>query len=754
MQSSTFGPRVLLRRLREVMAEQTSAQARLDKIVVMIARNMVAEVCSVYVMEGGSVLELYATEGLRREAVHSSSLKVGEGLVGMIAEQAIGLNLTEAENHPAFKYLPETGEELFHSFLGVPIMRGGAVIGVLVVQNKTRRQYTEEEEEALQTTSMVLAEVLAASGFLESQRTTMVGVSDQRSQAMVGESLAEGIALGHVVLHEPRVSIKNMIAENVPDELRRIDAGVLQLRQQVEVLLEGSEALSSNDSSEVLETIRMFAHDKGWLARLREAVQSGLTAEAAVERVQNDNRARMARTPDPYLRERMHDLDDLSNRLLRLLTGAVATAARTDLPDNAIVVSRNMGPAELLDYDRSKLRGVILEEGGKTSHVAIVARALGIPAVGQATGILNLIDDGTSIVVDGGAGDIFVRPSVELEKSYAEKVRFYASRQAAYRALRELPSVTKDGHQITLNINAGLVVDMPHLHESGAAGVGLYRTELHFMMAGRFPRLSAQVKHYQSILDQAEGKPVVLRTLDIGADKTLPYLRQPREENPALGWRSIRMALERPALFNLQVRAMLMAASGRELRIMFPMIADVSEFVQARAGVLKEQEHLRKHGHILPSSLKLGAMIEVPALLWQLDELLPMADFASVGSNDLVQFLFATDRGNPKLAGRYDPLSPAALSALRLIVEKGKQHNKSVTLCGELGGKPLEAMGLAGVGLTSMSMVPSGIGPVKAMVRSLDQQKLWAFMKPLLSSGKHSLRQDLAEFAKANGVEV
>ena len=754
MPASVLGPRVLLRKLREVMAEQTSAQARLDKIVVLIAANMVAEVCSVYVMQGGEFLELFATQGLRHEAVHKSRLKVGEGLVGMIAKDAIGLNLTEAEAHPSFKYLPETGEELFHSFLGVPITRGGAVIGVLVVQNKTRRHYTEEEEEALLTTSMVLAEVLAAAGFLEAQRTHLVGTAQLRTQAMVGEGLAEGIALGHVVLHEPRVLIQNMIAESVPDELTRIEAGILELRRQVEDLLEGSEALSSNDSSDVLETIRMFAHDKGWLARLKEAVQSGLTAEAAVERVQNDNRARMARTPDPYLRERMHDLDDLSNRLLRLLTGAVASSSRTDLPDNVIVVSRNMGPAELLDYDRSKLRGVILEEGGKTSHVAIVARALGIPAVGQATGIINLVDDGTSLVMDGGAGDIFIRPSAELEKSYAEKVRFYASRQAAYRALRELPSVTKDGHAVSLNINAGLVVDMPSLHESGAAGVGLYRTELHFMMAGRFPRLSAQVKHYKSILDQAEGKPVVLRTLDIGADKTLPYLRQPREENPALGWRSIRMALERPALFNLQVRAMLMAASGRELRIMFPMIADVSEFIAAREGVLKEQEFLRKHGHVLPTSLKMGAMIEVPALLWQLDELLPLADFASVGSNDLMQFLFAVDRGNPKLAGRYDALSPPVLSALRLIVEKGIQHGKSVTLCGELGGKPLEAMGLVGVGLSSMSMVPSGIGPVKAMIRSLNQQKLWAFMKPLLASGKHSVRADLAAYAKANGVEV
>ncbi len=754
MPNSVLGPRVLLRRLREVMAEQESAQGRLDKIVMMIAGNMVAEVCSVYVLRPDNVLELYATEGLKSEAVHKSQLKSGEGLVGLIAEQAIGLNLTEAEDHPAFKYLPETGEELFHSFLGVPIMRGGTVIGVLVVQNKTRRHYTEEEEEALQTTAMVLAEILAASGFLQAPQQAISPTSDLRTQVLKGESLAEGLALGRVVLHEPRVRIQNMIAENIPYELARLEEAIVDLRQRVDDLLEGSEALSANDSSDVLETIRMFAHDKGWLGRLKEAVQTGLTAEAAVERVQNDNRARLMRTPDPYLRERMHDLDDLSNRLLRYLTGAVATASRTDLPDNAIVVSRNMGPAELLDYDRSKIRGVVLEEGGKTSHVAIVARALGIPAVGQATGIINLVDDGNPIILDGGAAEIFVRPSVELEKSYAEKVRFYASRQERYKALRDLPARTKDGQDITLNINAGLVVDMPHLQESGAAGVGLYRTELHFMLATRFPRLSSQIKHYKSIIDQAQGKPVVFRTLDIGADKVLPYLRQPREENPALGWRSIRMALERPALLNLQIRAMLMAGAGVEMRIMFPMIADLQEFEAAREVVEHEKKYLTQRGHQLPSAVKLGAMIEIPSLLWQLDQLLPTVDFASVGSNDLMQFLFAFDRGNTRLAGRYDPLSPAALGAMRQIVEKGRQYGKTITLCGELGGRPLEAMGLVGVGLTSLSMVPSGIGPVKAMIRSVDQSRLWAYMEPLIRSGKHSIRAELSAYAKENGVEI
>jgi phosphotransferase system, enzyme I, PtsP len=695
MLSSTLGPRVLLRRLREVMAEQETAQKRLDKIATLIASNMVAEVCSIYVMRPGSMLELYATEGLKAQAVHKSRLKVGEGLVGLIAEDAIGLNLPDAQHHPSFKYLPETGEEIYQSFLGVPVMRGGSVIGVLVVQNRTQRQYTDEEEEALQTTAMVLAEVIASGELKEIAREVAIDVAHLRSHHLRGETLAEGIALGYVVLHEPRVEIANLLAENIPLELKRLDQAMQQLESQVEELLDGSDTARGGDYGDVLETIRMFAKDKGWRNRLREAVQTGLTAEAAVDRVQTDNRARMQRMADPYLRERMHDLDDLSNRLLRILTGAVATASRTDLPQNSIIIARNMGPAELLDYDRSKLRGVVLEEGGKTSHVAIVARALGIPAVGRAEGLVDLVDPDNEVIIDGSTGEVFVRPSQDLQRAYSEKVRFYAKRQAQYATLKQLPAITKDGVNINLNINAGLIVDIPHLHDSGAEGVGLYRTELQFMMAQRFPRLSSQVRHYQQILEQAKGKPVVFRTLDIGADKILPYLRQPREENPALGWRSIRMALDRPALLRLQLRAMLIAGQGHHLKIMFPMIADVDEYLRAKDVFDREMIYLTKRGTELPLSVKLGVMIEIPSLLWQLDHLFPLIDFASIGSNDLVQFLFASDRGNPKLAGRYDPLSPAALSAMQLIVQKARAHNKVVTLCGDLAADRLRRWALS-----------------------------------------------------------
>jgi phosphotransferase system enzyme I (PtsP) len=462
----------------------------------------------------------------------------------------------------------------------------------------------------------------------------------------------------------------------------------------------------------------------------------------------------MMRTPDPYLRDRMHDLDDLANRLLRILTGQIATASRGDLPQNAIVVARNMGPAELLDYDRTKLRGVILEEGGRTSHVAIVARALGIPAAGQVAGLIDIVDTGTAIILDGSIGEVFVRPSAEIERAYADKVRFNARRQAQFAALRDTPAITKDGVRVTLGINAGLLVDLPHLRESGAEGIGLFRTELQFMMAQHLPRLDAQVRHYRAILAAANERPVTFRTLDIGADKTLPYLRQSREDNPAMGWRAIRLALERPALLRLQVRALLTAAAGQALRLMFPMIAEVAEFRDARVIVEEEKLHLKKRGHRLPSDIKIGAMVEVPALIWQLDQLLPELDFISIGSNDLVQFLFASDRGNARLAQRYDVLSPPVLKAIHTIVRKADTHQVPVNLCGEMAGRPIEAMALVGLGLRSISMAPAAIGPVKTMLLSLDCARLQAFMDRLLDLPDHSLRDRLTAFAKTNGIRL
>ena len=755
MRGALGGPRVLLRRLREVMAEPVSAQERLDKVVVLIAANMVAEVCSVYVLRVDGTLELYATEGLKPEAVHQTVLKADEGLVGLVASEANPINLSDAQAHPAFSFRPETGEEIYHSFLGVPVLRAGNTLGVLTVQNRARRTYTEEEEEALQTTAMVLAEMIA-SGELSSIARPGAEPVARHAITISGAALSDGIALGHVVLHEPRVVITNVIADDVPRELKRLDAAIATFRADLDRLLEHGDVADGGEHREVLEAYRMFGYDQGWLHKMREAVMTGLTAEAGVERVQSDTRARMLRASDPYLRDRLHDLDDLANRLMRVLMGQDHAPSKDRLPENAILVARSMGPAALLDYDRKRLRGLVLEEGGPTSHVSIVARALGIPAVGEIANATGLVEPGDAIIVDGTTGDVRMRPPPDVENAYGERVKLRARRQAQYRALRDKPCVTRDGCQISLMINAGLAIDMPHLDETGAAGVGLFRTELQFMVADTLPRTGEQLALYRTVLDAAGKRPVTFRTLDIGGDKVLPYLRNIEEENPALGWRAIRLGLDRPGLLRSQVRALLRASGGRELRIMFPMIAMVEEFDKAKALVEIELTHLRRHGHALPERVQIGTMLEVPALLFQLDELLDRVDFLSVGSNDLMQFLYAADRGNARVSQRFDPLSAPVMRALKDIVDKARAHGKPVALCGELASQPIGALALAILGYRALSLSPSAIGPVKALLVDLDCRKAEAAILPFLAQpvGSVSIRDKLKAFAAAEGLQL
>jgi len=748
------GPRLLLRRLREVMAEPVSPQVRLDKIVTHIAANMVAEVCSVYVLRADNRLELYATEGLNREAVHLTTMRSGEGLVGLIAAKAEPLALSDAQHHPAYSYRPETGEEIYASFLGVPILRGGNTLGVLVVQNKARRSYSDEEMEALQTTAMLLAEMIA-SGELQSLVQPGNDIAVRQPIDLKGAGIADGVGLGHVVLHEPRIIITQIVAEDLNYEIERLESAIHAMRDSIDLLIERGD-MGQGEHREVLETFRLFAHDRGWLRRLREAVMSGLTAEAAVERVQNDARAKLHRQTDPFMRERWHDLDELATRLLHQLTGRSLVTAHEDLPDNAIIVARAMGPAALLEYDRTKLRGLILEDGGAASHVAIIARAIGIPAVSDIANIVDFVEQGDPIIVDGGTGDVHVRPSTDVEKSYAEKVRLRASRREQYHLLRDRPATTLDGVTVDLQMNAGLIIDLQHVDETGASAIGLFRTEIQFMVASQFPKMNEQVQLYRSIFDALPGKAITFRTLDIGSDKVLPYMAKVEEENPALGWRAIRLGLDRPGLLRSQLRALLRAGAGRALRIMFPMIATVEEFTAARNMVDKEIAHLTRHKYEPPEDLKIGVMVEVPSLLWQLDEICAKADFLSVGSNDLVQYLYAADRDNPRVSRRFDVLSAPILRALRTIAAKAAETNTPLSLCGEMGGRPLEAIVLVALGYCGLSMSPACIGPVKAAIMAMDFAKTKAYVTTLIEQidGGHSLRADLAAFAQASNIPI
>lgn len=754
MHNPALGPRVLLRQLREVMAGSASAQDRLDKIASLIAANVVAEVCSIYVMRPGRILELYATRGLNKQAVHNTRMKISEGLVGAIARDAKMLNLSDAQSHPNFKYMPETGEELFQSFLGVPILKNGKAIGVLVIQNETHRHYSTDEEEAVQTTAMVLAEIISSGELKDVADSGESDVAHLRAHFRTGEAVAPGIAIGHVVLHEPRVIISNFVAGDVELEKQRLMEAVNKLRRHIDGLITSNGSARGNEYGDILETYRMFANDRGWVRRIDKAIESGLTAEAAVERVQNENRTRFEKAASPYLRARMTDLDDLANRLLRILTGTAQTASLEVLPKDAIVAARSMGAAELLDYDRARLKGLVLQDAGGNAHVSIVARALDIPVVAQISDIIDLVDTGDNIIIDGTAGDIHIRPTADVSSAYVEKLKFYQRKQARFATLRDVPAVTRDCVKIDLNINAGLPFDMPHLVDSGADGVGLFRTELQFMISRSFPRREAQIKYYRDILQQASGKPVVFRALDIGSDKTLPYLQARSEENPALGWRGLRLSLARPALLRLQVRSLLQAAADTELRLMFPFVTRLDEYQQARKIVDQETHRLKKAGMAVARKVCLGVMIEVPSMLWQLDDILPEVDFVSVGSNDLIQYIFSSDRLDTGLSRRYDPLSPVFLRVLRQIVGRCEAHAVPLTLCGEMAGNPLEAMTLVGLGIRSISMAPASIGPVKEMILSLDREKLSAFLEPLVDTPVNSLRRHLKAYARGNKVAI
>jgi phosphotransferase system enzyme I (PtsP) len=745
-------PWVLIRQLREIMASSSEPQAKLDRIVRVIAANMVAEVSSIYVRLADGSLELVATEGLRPEAVHRLKMAKREGLVGLIAEWGEPINLPEAQKHPAFSYKPETGEEIYRAFLGVPIVRERRTLGVLTVQNKRERKYSGEEVEALQTTAMVLAEMIA-SGALSP--TTANGTERRTaSVTLSGVPVTEGLALGHIVLHEPRVHIEKVFAESIVEEIQRLEDAVAELRRVIDSLMHKGEPARAGEHREILETVRMLAHDRGWARRMKDAISAGLTAEAAVERVQHNMRTQFMRHADPFWRERLHDLDDLANRLLRILSGRGDSLASEKLPEDTILVARNMGPAELLEYDRSKLRGLVIEDGGATSHVAIVARSFGIAALVQTRDVLATVEAGDTAVLDAETGDLHVRPSLELIRAYADKERFRRKRQKQFEALKDIPALTQDGVRISLNMNAGLLVDMPNFHISGADGIGLFRTELQFMISSTFPRMNQQQAAYERVLNEAKGKPVTFRSLDVGGDKVLPYLSAAKEENPAMGWRAVRISLDRPALFRTQIRALLRAAAGRDLHVMIPFVTEVQEFIAARALIDMEIAQARKFGHELPAAVKVGVMLEVPALAWQLDALMPLVDFVSVGSNDLIQFLNAADRDNAQVARRFDSLGLAVLCLLREVVLKAEKYGVALSLCGEMAGRPVEALALIGLGFRSISMAPASIGPVKTMILSADAGAARDFMAKLLDNHCMNIRAELEHFADESGVRL
>ena len=745
--------REILTGLHDVMARRGSAQAKLDRVVDLIAEAMKSEVCSIYLLRDNE-LELFATHGLRKEAVHVTRLKMGEGLVGAIAADGRILNLAEAASHPEFVYRPETGEERYHSFAGVPIVRRESAIGALCVQHADPRRYADVEIEALQTVAMVLSELIAAARLVDgSRRGTRRDAGPMR---LTGLKLVKGMARGVAIFHQPKVVVEHTVAEDTEAERERVYGAFRKMREQIDNMAREAEFGTAGEHQEILQTYRMFAYDEGWSRRINEAIDSGLTAEAAIERVQQRTRARMREINDPILQERMHDLEDLSNRLMRIVSGRMGTAAQTGLSRDTVLVARNLGPAELLEYDRRRLKAVVLEEGSLTAHVTIVARAMGVPVVGRLNDIRHALEEGDQVLVDGDNGSVIVRPNRTLVTSFEQRMSLRQKQRAQYDAARSLPARSQDGVDIRVMVNAGLAEDAAALQLTGADGIGLFRTEFQFLVSATLPGRESQQRLYTKVLDAAGDKPVIFRTLDIGGDKALPYLTDHQEEaeNPAMGWRALRLSLDRSTLMKAQARALIQAAAGNVLRVMFPMVSEPWEYEQARALFEEQIAWAKAGGRPLPSKIEFGAMLEVPSLAEMLDQLLPRIDFLSIGTNDLTQFLFAADRADPRLADRYDWLSPAILRFLKRVIDACNEAEVPVRICGEMAGRPLETMALIGLGAERFSITPAAVGPIKTMVRSLDAATIRTRMQQLLLKPPHDVRKSLTEWARRHRVMI
>ncbi|GGC33036.1 phosphoenolpyruvate--protein phosphotransferase [Novosphingobium marinum] len=752
--SGVAAARQILTSLHDVMASRSAAQAKLNTVVEVIGEGLDSEVCSIYLLREG-MLELFATRGLAQEAVHVTRLGVGEGLVGTIADGNETLNLAEAAAHPDFSYRPETGEEKFHSFAGVPIVRRERAVGVLCVQHVDPRRYEDVEIEALQTVAMVLSELISNAELIDGDEQFGLTPAQTGPELLRGLTLVKGLAIGAAVYHQPRVNIEHVVAEDTEAERQRLIMAFEKMRDQIDRMASQAEFGVGGEHEEVLATYKMFAYDEGWIRRINEAIDSGLTAEAAIERVQQRTRMRMRQIDDPLLADRMHDLEDLSNRLLRIVSGQIGTAATMGLRRDTILIARNLGPAELLEYDRRRLKGVVLEEGSLTSHVVIVARAMGVPVLGRVRGLRTAVREGDELLLDSDQGMVTARPAPAMVEAFEARFAKSRERQAAYAKLREVEPFSRDGTRIQVMINAGLRDDVTNLSLTGADGIGLFRTEFQFLVSAALPARERQTRLYRDVMDAAGSKPVVFRTVDIGGDKMLPYLRHDDgevEENPAMGWRALRIALEREGLLKAQARALLEAAAGRTLNVMFPMVSEPWEFDAAKDVFDGQLAFLKSQKKVLPEEIRFGAMLEVPAIAEQLDILAPKLSFLSIGTNDLTQFLFAADRSNPKLAERYDWLSPGILRFLRRIVAGLSGSEVDLGVCGEMGGRQLEALALIGLGIHRLSITPASVGPIKELVRRVDVNEIGEAMNGWLSSPPADMRATLTEWANEREI--
>lgn len=752
--------RRLIRLLKDIMAGTLSSEKKVDYILRCIYAAFAADTVSLYKINSLSLEELTLVEikGLKSDVFHKQTLSLEDSILGEIFQLKSPLYIEDLKHDSKFNVYANE----FSTFLGIPLLRGGKCIGVLSLQNKDQLFFSEDSIEVLETIAITLSEIIARD--LSKISSSLSSETEPVSHKILGIPLSQGIGIGTAFFYIPENISHKIISEDPVYEIQRLKKALHSFNITLNEKLHELSAYLTEDqpysksSLDILESYRMFSQDKSWLQSIHDAIRTGLTAESALEKVLSDIKLKLFSSHEPFAIELLYDIEDLTHRLLNVLVGDRKLASLKSLDIDFILVAKSLGPAELLDYHHPHLKGIILEEGSTTSHVAIIARTLGIPVLGWTANALTQIPEGTKLILDATSGFVYTNPTECLLKVYLQEIEAHhhplPSKAPSQKITSRKPSnsqiISKDGVPISLFLNAGLSLDLKHLEILDAKGIGLFRTEIPFMLEGEFPDVQTQTSIYKKIFDLAQEKPIIFRILDIGGDKPLPYFNHPFTPNPLLGWRALRLLLDRPSLLKHQIRSLIRAAQGKDLHIMFPMVSEYVEFELAKKIVHQEIERELSFNRIVPSSLQCGITLEVPSLAWQLPKFIQRVDFISIGSNDLFQFFFAADRCNPSLHNRYDVLSPAFLSFLKYILDVCKEHEKPLSLCGEMASRPLEAFALIALGFRTLSLNPSCFSAVKKMILNLDIKKASLFLEPLLLSSVHSLRKKIRRHAQQN----
>lgn len=784
----------LMRLVTDIMGGTLSPSKKLDRIVWFLSAAFSSDVVSIYIIPPRQKddLLLYTEKGLKLDSSETITLKIGESAIGEVARLKKTLLIEKLQNYPLFSFNSGFEKDQFSTFLGVPLLYGGKILGVLCLQTRESRSFQEEEIDTLEMVAMTVSEIILHKilpSLSQHQKKIRLHTlkedtdtfdTKELSNRLLGVSLSPGIAIGKAVLYSPTFYLHTALTKNKTIEYTRLkeafsilDHNLKLLSKKYTHLLMKSEGTREQELLEnpqdILETYHMFSKDSGWLNRLHKAIDTGLTAEAALQKVYKDMRKNLLSAHDPFFIELLYDFEDLTHRLVRVLNGDKDVSKPKKYNEDIILFAKNLGPAELLEHYTSHLKGIILEEGSSTSHVSILARSLNIPVLGWVPDLFSHINTDDTIVLDATSGVLFINPPLSVQKAYTQEINLLSQNfekntvpssseetfsQSFFSYHEEGIILSKDNIPIELYLNAGLSLDVMHMHSLKARGIGLFRTEIPFMLEEEYPDVATQIKIYKKIIHDAGGKPIIFRTLDIGGDKPLPYFELPKEQNPLMGWRAMRIGLDRPSLFRHQLRALIRASQGTKLCLMFPMISTISELETAKKYVELEIERERDLKKLIPSTLEIGVTIEVPSLTWDLPTLTKQVDFISVGTNDLFQFFFACDRENSIVSQRYDPLCTSFLKLLHSIQQTISRKETPLSLCGEMASRPLEALALLGLGYNRLSVSTSCYLSIKNLIQQTEIKKVQSFIKKLLLIPSSSIREKLIAYTLENNYPI